>query len=122
MPLDDRDAASIWDMVQAIQRIQAFTTGVSSEAYLDSELIQSAVERQLEILGEAARRLSSESQQAHPGVDWAGIIGLRNVIAHRYDQIRAERIWSVLAADLPEILEKLEILLPPSEEPDNASE
>ena len=118
MPLNERDAASIWDMVEAIHRIQAFTAGVSEQEYLRNELVQSAVERQLEILGEAARRVSPDVQVAQTDVDWAGMIGLRNVIAHRYDQIRADRIWGMLVVELPHLLAQLEALLPTVEDAD----
>jgi uncharacterized protein with HEPN domain len=58
MPTSNREAAYIWDMLQAARRIQECTAGLSYEGYLESILIQSAVERQLEILGEASRRMS----------------------------------------------------------------
>ena len=70
MPANDRDSASLWDMAQSIRRIQEFTANASSETYLESVFMQSAVERQLGILGEAARRVSIEFQQLHPEIDW----------------------------------------------------
>lgn len=87
MQANNRDAASIWDLVQAIQRIQAFTADLSFDDYQASLLIQSAVERQLEILGEAASRVSESLRQTHPAIDWRRIVGLRNMIIHRYDEI-----------------------------------
>ena len=60
MQANNRDAASLWDMMQAIRRVQSFTAGLSFDDYQESVLIQSAVERQLEILGEAASRVSDE--------------------------------------------------------------
>ena len=71
-----------------------------------------AVERGLEILGEAARRISGEFQQAHREIDWRNTIGLRNVIAHRYEQVQQDRIWSIVTVDLPRLLAKLEPLVP----------
>ncbi len=69
MQNNDRNLASIWDMVEAIRRIQQFTTDVNYSEYLESILIQSAVERQFEILGEAAHRISLEFQQSHPQIN-----------------------------------------------------
>lgn len=60
MQANDRNNDSLWDMAQAIRRIQEFTVDASCETYLESVLMQSAVERQLGILGEAARRVSIE--------------------------------------------------------------
>lgn len=58
--MNNRDAGSLWDMLNAIRLVQEFTANLSYDDYLESVLTQSAVERQLEILGEAARRLSEE--------------------------------------------------------------
>ncbi|MDG2989870.1 DUF86 domain-containing protein [Candidatus Synechococcus calcipolaris G9] len=98
-------------MVSAIRRIQEFTTSLTDEAYLDSALIQSAVERQFEILGEAARRLSDEFRQTHPEIDWRRIIGLRNILIHRYDEIRQQTIWTTVISELEPLLAQLETLL-----------
>lgn len=113
MQANDRDAASLWDMSQAIRRILEFTQDVSLADYLTNILMQSAVERQFEILGEASRRISLEFQQAHPEIDWSNIIGLRNVIAHRYEQISHERLWEIITEHLPQLLIRVEGLLPP---------
>lgn len=119
MQANNRDAASLWDMAQAIRRIQEFTHGRTVDEYLESIFIQSAVERQFEILGEAARRISPEFQQAHPEIDWRGAIGLRNVIAHRYEQIEQETLWEVLTTSLPDLLIQVEALLPPLPDEDS---
>ncbi len=109
----NRDAGSLWDMLNAIHLIQEFTANLSFDAYLESVLTQSAVERQLEILGEAAHRLSDEFRQAHPEIDWRRIIGLRNILIHRYDEIRQQTIWAVVISELEPLLALLEPLLPP---------
>jgi uncharacterized protein with HEPN domain len=111
MQANNRDAGSLWDMVGAIRRIQDFTETLTYEAYLDSVLIQSAVERQLEILGEAARRLSDEFRQAHPETNWRKIIGLRNILIHRYDEIRQQTIWTTVISELEPLLSQLEFLI-----------
>lgn len=113
MQANNRDATSLWDMAEAIRRIQEFTRDRTLNEYLESILMQSAVERQFEILGEAARRISPEFQQSHPEIDWRGAIGLRNVIAHRYEQIEQETLWIILSTTLPDLLIQVEALLPP---------
>ena len=115
MPVNVRDATSLWDMVEAIKKIQEFTVGITEDDYSENELLQSAVERKLEILGEAARRISIEFQAEHPEIDWRNMIGLRNVIAHQYDQIRQDMIWRIVQNVLPNLLNLLEPLLPPIE-------
>jgi uncharacterized protein with HEPN domain len=113
MQAGDRDSVSLWDMAQAIRRIQEFTADASCETYLESVLMQSAVERQLGILGEAARRVSIEFQQCHPEIDWRNAINLRNILVHRYDQVRSEVIWNIVTNVLPSFLVQVEALLPP---------
>jgi len=113
MQPNSRESGYLWDMLQAARRLQDFTAGLSYEAYLESILLQSAVERQLEILGEAARRMSDDFRQVHPEIPWSDIIGQRNVIAHQYEEIRQERIWSVVTSDIPTLIAQLEPLIPP---------
>jgi uncharacterized protein with HEPN domain len=111
MQANNRDAGSLWDRISAIHRTQEFTVNLTDDDYLGSLLIQSAVERQLEILGEAARRLSDEFRQAHPEIDWRRIIGLRNILIHCYDEIRQQTIWTTVISELEPLLAQLEILL-----------
>jgi uncharacterized protein with HEPN domain len=73
----------------------------------------SATERQFEILGEAARRISDEFRQAHAAIAWQHIVGLRNIVAHRYDQVRQDILWTVIHSELALLLVQLEALLPP---------
>lgn len=100
-------------MLQAARRLQEFTVGLSYEDYLNSILLQSAVERQLEILGEAARRMSEAFRQEHPEIPWSAIIGQRNVIAHQYDDIDLQQLWSVVTSDIFTLISQLEPLIPP---------
>lgn len=66
-----------------------------------------AVERQLLVIGEAARRLSESFRNGIPGVPWEAIVGLRNIIAHDYGEVLAEKIWLVASRDLNGLLEAL---------------
>jgi uncharacterized protein with HEPN domain len=116
MDVSVKDATSLWDMVQAIYKIQSFTIEMTETDYLDNEVVQSAVERKLEILGEAARRISAGFQAEHPEIDWRNTIGLRNVIAHRYDQVEQEELWRIVQTILPDLLNLLVPLLPFVEE------
>ncbi len=75
--------------------------------------MQSALERQLGILGEGVRRISSEFQQFHPEIDGRNAINLRNILVHRYDEVRPEVIWNIVTSVLPSLLVQVEALLPP---------
>jgi len=116
MSVNNRDATSLWEILRAVELIQAFTTNMSYGSYLEDDLVQSAVERKFEIMGEAARRFSDEFRQAHPEIDWRSLIGLRNIISHRYDQVDHALLWDSIETVLPILLEQIKTLLPPISE------
>lgn len=107
-------------MLDAAQSIRRITAGLSHDDYQRNEIVQLAVERQLEVIGEAARRVSDEFKRAHPEIPWQPIIGQRNVIAHEYGEISHVRIWRVVVQDLPGLIAALEPLVPPTA-PDQSS-
>ncbi len=115
----DRDAAALWDMAEAIREMQQFMAGVSEAEYLETLWLRRVIERNFELLGEAARRVSTQFQQVHPEVDWRNLVGLRNIIAHRYEQVDHEILWDIINTVLPEVLAIVERLLP--ESPDRLS-
>jgi uncharacterized protein with HEPN domain len=67
-----------------------------------------AVERQLEIIGQAANKISQETQNAIGNIPWGNIIGLRNKLAHDYGEILAERIWLISKKSIQELMNELE--------------
>jgi uncharacterized protein with HEPN domain len=113
MALEDRDPAYLWDMLEAARSVQEFSSGLTLDQYMQSRLVQLAAERALEIIGEAARRISDGFKQSHPEVPWQQIIAQRNVIAHEYDAINYLYIWQVVAVRIPELVALLEPLIPP---------
>ena len=120
MPPDDPDAAYLWDMWDAARMVGEFTRGKTFEAYrADAQLI-AAVERKVEIIGEAARNVSRQFQQAHPEIPWRAIVAQRHVLAHEYGEIRSDRMWRVVTVHIPRLMGIIEPLLPPP--PDSADE
>jgi len=113
MQSNNRDIASVWDMTQAIRYIQSFTHGLTFEEYFNDARTISAVKRQFEILGEAARRVSHEFRQVHATIDWQRVVGLRNILAHRYDEVRQDILWTIIHSELPPLAVQLEAILPP---------
>ena len=80
-------------------------------------MMHSAVERRLEILGEAAGRVSEAFQLSHPDIPWKEIKGIRVVLAHRYGDVNLHQLWQALQRDIPDLLPRLEGLIPPIENP-----
>lgn len=71
-----------------------------------------AVERALEILGQAASRVSASFREAHPEIPWRRIVGLRNVLAHEYGEIRHDRLYEIASRDTLALIRHLEPLVP----------
>ena len=107
------DAALLWDMLDAARRAILYVAGMTFPEYVLDDKTQAAVERRLEIVGEASRRISKPFRIAHPEIPWPMIAGQRHVLAHDYGDIDHSKIWEVLIADLPNLITQLERLLPP---------
>ena len=110
---EDRDAAYLWDILDVAKTVVEFTTGLSLHDYLKDRKLQLAIEREIEIIGEAARRLSENFKAVHPEVPWSRIIAQRNVLAHEYGDIKQDRIFNLAKTHIPELIELLKPLLPP---------
>jgi len=116
MQPETRDAAYLWDMLQAARDILNFTAGVSIEQFSKDKKTRFAVERQLLAIGEAANRVSKSFQNEHAEIPWRQVVGQRNVLAHEYGEILVERIWLVAKDNIPKLVEVLEKLLVEREE------
>ncbi len=113
MPLSWRDPANLLDMLEASEKIQNFLKNKTLEDFLKDDMLQAAVERNLGIIGEAARRISEELKQEHPQIPWRKIIAQRNVLIHEYDDIDYKEIWQVATHHLPRLIEQIRPLIPP---------
>ncbi len=115
MQPEERDAAHLWDMLEAARAIVRFMAGRSLREFLgdDAEAIRSAVERKLEVIGEAARRISTTFRERHPQVPWREAIGLRNLISHEYDKVDYREIHRIVQTRVPDLIESLAPLVPP---------
>jgi len=110
---EDAVAGLLWDMRRAAGETLRFVEGLDYDQFIANRQVRLAVERALEIVGQAARRLSSEFKAAHPEIPWGNMIGQRNVLAHEYGDIDTARIWDVVSHRLPELVPQLDALIPP---------
>lgn len=118
MQPEERDAAYLWDMLQAAKEAKEMTIGHDLASFLGNRMLLRATERNVEIIGEAARRVSANFTAAHPEVPWRQIIGQRNILAHEYGQIDYELLFETVIKDIPALAAQLETLLPPLESDD----
>ena len=117
MRAEDRDPAHLWDMIRAARSAVEYIGDTTIDGFvtrgLAPEMLRMAVERQLEILGEAARRVSPALREAHPNIPWRETIGLRNLISHEYDKVDYREVYRIVSTQLPELIEALHPLIPP---------
>jgi uncharacterized protein with HEPN domain len=113
MKPEERDLAYIWDMREAARDVMDFVEGVSYVSFCSDKKVRYAVERRIEVIGEAARHVSQSFQESPPEIPWKRIIGLRNILAHEYGEILVERIWRVAVENVPELYVALDRLIPP---------
>ena len=107
---DERDLEAVTHMVAAAELILQFAKG-GQRRFLADIRTQSAIERQFEIMGEAARRLSQTFRDAHPEVPWRTIIALRNNLIHGYDDVVPAKLWDIIGKALRPTLQTLRALL-----------
>ncbi len=107
-----RDDAYLLDMLLAARKAQQFNQGVTWEQFQSDDLLQNATMRQIQIIGEAARKVSPEFNQAHPEIPWHEIIGMRHRLVHDYFHIDPVRVWEVVEKDLPVLISLIEPLVP----------
>jgi len=91
------------DMLEAIEKIERYTHGLSREDLWQDDLVADAVVRNLEVIGEAARHVPEALRAAHPEIDWRRVVGLRNVVVHEYFAIDLDVVWVVIKKHLPQL-------------------
>jgi len=111
-----RDAALLLDMLLAARDARSFVEGLDEAAFFASRLHQNAVIRSLEVVGEAAGKISDATQAAHPEIPWRDITGMRHRLIHGYGEVRIEVVWMVLRDHLDPLITQLTQIIPDERE------
>ena len=99
------DRERLLDIVEAIERIEKYLVK-GRQAFEHDELLQTWVVHHIQIIGEAATKLSENFRAAHADVPWAEIVAMRNILVHDYFRIDTEIVWQVVERDIP-VLKRL---------------
>ena len=105
---DDRDLLN--DILERIQLTEEFIVP-GKDTFFESRMMQEAVIRNLEIIGEASRALTDDLREKHTEIPWKQIAAFRNFVIHVYWQIKLERIWEIIENDLPPLKSQIEAIL-----------
>jgi len=104
------DAVYLKHIRDSIARIESYTAG-GREAFFRDSMVQDAVIRNLEVIGEAVKNLSSGLRRRHPAIPWRSITALRNVLIHEYFGVDLEIVWRVVSRRLPTLKRSVLTLL-----------
>jgi len=98
-------------ILESIKDIESFIKDVSKESFMKDKLRQSAVVRQIEIIGEASKNLPENFRENYPEISWREIIGARDKIIHHYFGVDLEIVWEIITINLPTLKEQIKDVL-----------
>ena len=108
-----RDDAYLFDILESAHAVLEYLSGKTFDEFSNDPILQDAVVRRIEIIGEASGRVSSLTQQKYSHLPWVAMKGTRNRVIHEYDSIQLEILWDIVKHDLPELIKELEKIIPP---------
>jgi uncharacterized protein with HEPN domain len=97
------DMIYVGHILEATEKIHKYCSSMKKTEFLRNDLVKDAVVRNIEIIGEAAKKLSSEFRRRYPEIPWKDISGMRDKIVHDYTGIDYRVVWDVVQTDLPDL-------------------
>ena len=85
--------------------------GITKKEFEDSELLQGFVERKLEIIGEATKRISEHFKKQYPNIPWKDMAGMRDILIHQYTEVDEDIVWKTITQKIPFLKEQIESIL-----------
>jgi uncharacterized protein with HEPN domain len=105
------DSVYLRHVLDAILRIEEYTQGTAREDFLHSHLRQDAAIRQIEVIGEAVKKLSSEMKTGHPEIPWKDVAGMRDKLIHDYFGVDLDAVWDTVDKDIPRLKDKIRAII-----------
>ena len=102
-----RDKGRLEHMLEAMDNVKEFTQGVTYEELVDNKILCHAVVHNVQVVGEAAYKITKEYCSTHPDVEWKDIIALRHVLVHDYYRIDFSELWTIIHEELPPLREQI---------------
>ena len=106
-----QDLELLRDIAEAVRRIENYLKGISYQKFSQDTKTQDAVVRNLEIIGEAVKNISTEFKKKHQQVEWAAIARMRDRLIHHYFGVNFEIVWDVVKEKLPELKLQIQAIL-----------
>jgi uncharacterized protein with HEPN domain len=109
--MDKEPMIYLLHIIDAITNIENYTKGISEKDFYENKLVQDAVVRNLEIIGEAAKRVPNSIKKKHADIEWKKISGMRDILIHDYLGVDHERVWMVIHKRIPELKRDIQDIL-----------
>lgn len=106
-----KDSELVADILEAITRISGYTANMNYEAFLTDTKTQDAVIRNLEIIGEAAKKVSPQLRDQSSELPWRSMAGLRDRLIHDYFGVNVDIVWQIVSSDLAALVEPLKAMI-----------
>jgi uncharacterized protein with HEPN domain len=110
-----RDSVYLLDILKAVKLALNYLKGKTKEEFFQDIQCQDAVIRRLEIIGEAAGRISTATTDKFPDLPWKKMVSMRNIMIHEYEGIDLAIVWDTIQNDLPPLIALIEPFIPPEE-------
>ena len=95
------DSVYLKHISESIKRIEEYTKGITKEEFVSKNIIQAAVIKEIEIIGEASRMLSNSFKEVNNEIPWKNIIGMRDKLIHGYFGVDLDSVWKTIKEDIP---------------------
>ena len=112
MQPDAHDAALLLDMLESAKLVLKYVASRTREDLDRDTMLFDAIQRRIEIIGEAARGVSKEFKEAHPEIQWRPIMATRHILAHNYDAVNPDIVWRICHDHLSPLTGQIEAILP----------
>jgi uncharacterized protein with HEPN domain len=91
------------DILVAMEKIENFVEGMTYDVFINNEPMIWAVERGIEIIGEATKRIPNSIRNKYPEIPWKDMAGMRDKLSHDYDEVDLELVWKVIKQEIPSL-------------------